>query len=109
MTRGAPSGSKRATLVIVALVVLIGAGLDLLRPPDEQWTAALALLAIEGYQAELSGRMEEAGVRCRFEPTCSHYAEAVIRRDGALVGLFRAVVRVARCGPWTPLGTQDPP
>ena len=23
---------------------------------------------------------------CRFEPTCSHYAEAVIRQDGALVG-----------------------
>jgi putative component of membrane protein insertase Oxa1/YidC/SpoIIIJ protein YidD len=49
------------------------------------------------------------GVGCRFTPTCSRYAEGAVRRDGALVGTARAVWRIARCGPWTPAGTHDPP
>ena len=49
-----------------------------------------------------------AGVRCRFTPTCSHYGADAIRKDGALIGSLRAIWRVARCGPWTPMGTVDP-
>jgi len=109
LTGSTTSGAKRATLTVVAVVVLIGIALDLMRSPREQWSAALLLLAIDWYQAELSGRMDGAGVRCRFEPTCSHYAEAVIRRDGAALGLWRTAMRLARCGPWTPPGTADPP
>ena len=82
---------------------------DLIRPPQNQWSARALLAAIDVYQVTLSKGMEKGGVRCRFEPTCSHYAEAVIRRDGALVGSYRAVVRIARCGPWTPAGTIDQP
>ena len=67
------------------------------------------LTVIDLYQSSLSPQMETAGVRCRFEPTCSHYAKAVIRRDGALLGSWRAGLRVARCGPWTPAGTLDQP
>ena len=37
------------------------------------------------------------------------YSEAVIGRDGAAVGGWRALRRLARCGPWTPEGTSDPP
>jgi uncharacterized protein len=48
-------------------------------------------------------------VRCRFEPSCSRYAEGAIRKDGALVGAARATWRVLRCGPWTEAGTYDPP
>ena len=64
------------------------------------------LAAIDLYQATLSGR---TGVRCRYQPTCSLYGEAVIRRDGALVGGARTAWRILRCGPWTPAGTKDPP
>jgi putative component of membrane protein insertase Oxa1/YidC/SpoIIIJ protein YidD len=50
-----------------------------------------------------------AGARCRFEPSCSHYAEGAIAADGALAGAGRAVWRIARCGPWTEAGTVDAP
>ncbi len=49
------------------------------------------------------------GVRCRFTPSCSHYGETVVRQFGALRGGWMAMKRVLRCGPWTPMGTYDPP
>ena len=82
---------------------------DLTRPPERQWSAAILLAAIDLYQRAVSPQMALAGVRCRYEPTCSRYAEAVIRRDGALVGSWRATARLVRCGPWTPMGTRDQP
>lgn len=82
---------------------------DLRRSPETQWTAKVLLISIDLYQATLSPHLETAGVRCRFEPSCSHYAEAVIRQDGALKGSWRTVHRVVRCGPWTPAGTLDQP
>lgn len=44
---------------------------------------------------------------CRYEPTCTAYAEQAIRTHGALRGLAMAVWRVARCNPWT-RGGHDP-
>jgi putative membrane protein insertion efficiency factor len=82
---------------------------DLSRRPGSQWSAKVLLVGIDLYQGTLSSHMETAGVRCRFEPTCSHYAKAVIQRDGALEGSWRTLYRLARCGPWTPAGTLDQP
>jgi putative membrane protein insertion efficiency factor len=70
---------------------------------------ALALAGIHAYQRTLSPLAARAGLRCRFEPTCSRYAETVIARDGVVRGSWLALRRVARCGPWTPMGTVDPP
>ena len=67
------------------------------------------LAVIELYQATLSVRLGRGGARCRFQPTCSHYGAAVIRRHGALVGGVKTAWRILRCGPWTPAGTEDPP
>ncbi len=53
--------------------------------------------------------MPSVGVQCRFEPTCSHYADAVIATHGAARGSWLTVRRLARCGPWTPEGTVDMP
>ena len=39
------------------------------------------------------------GSACRFHPSCSQYAEAVIERDGALRGGLRALRRISRCHP----------
>jgi putative membrane protein insertion efficiency factor len=91
--------------------IVLGAAvvIDLIRVPESQWTARAILSGIDTYQATVSEPLGAAGVRCRFEPTCSHYAEAVIREEGALVGGVRALGRLARCGPWTPAGTIDPP
>ena len=69
----------------------------------------LALAGIHAYQRTLSPLAARAGLRCRFEPTCSRYAETVIAREGVARGGWLAIRRIARCGPWTPAGTVDPP
>jgi uncharacterized protein len=70
---------------------------------------ALTIGSIHTYQRTLAPLAARAGLRCRFTPTCSHYAEAVIARDGVVRGGWRALKRVARCGPWTDPGTIDEP
>ncbi len=100
---------RRRLLLGLLLAVFVLLSIDLARPPAAQLSARALLAAIDLYQATLSGRVDGLGVRCRFEPTCSHYGEAVIRRHGALVGGAKAAWRILRCGPWTPGGTKDPP
>jgi putative membrane protein insertion efficiency factor len=108
LTGGLPSRhrARRGALLLVLIALL---SLDLTRPPAAQVSARLLLAGIHLYQATLSPRMPALGVQCRFTPTCSHYAAGAITRYGALSGTLRAAWRVARCGPWTPLGTHDPP
>lgn len=45
--------------------------------------------------------------RCRYEPTCSHYAVQAIREYGILRGLVLTGWRLLRCNPWSP-GGFDP-
>ena len=92
-----------AALTAVAVVV----GLDLARPPDRQLGARLLLASVHAYQAV--GHPLVPRGQCRFSPTCSRYAETVIRRHGALKGGWLTARRLLRCGPWTPAGTPDPP
>jgi len=101
--------ARRARTLAVLLGLTLLLGVDLAQPPERQVSARALLGAIHLYQATLSPRMPLLGVQCRFKPTCSHYAEGAIRKYGAAVGTARAVARIARCGPWTPLGTYDPP
>jgi len=90
----------------VALTVLVA---DALRAPEDQVTARIAVMAINGYQATVSPWMGAFGVGCRFDPTCSHYGEEVIQRHGIARGGYLALRRWVRCGPWTATGTVDPP
>lgn len=101
--------TPRRRLLTVLLAGALLLALDLSRPPADQLTARALLGAIHLYQATLSPRLPALGVSCRFQPTCSRYAEAAIREDGALIGTLRALHRIGRCGPWTPPGTHDPP
>jgi putative membrane protein insertion efficiency factor len=45
--------------------------------------------------------------RCRFEPSCSAYAQEAVRVHGAARGLVLAVRRIIRCSPAT-AGGSDP-
>jgi hypothetical protein len=94
---------------LFVLALLWAAAYDLTRAPAQQVSARAAIKAIHAYQATLSPVLSSVGLQCRFKPTCSKYAEAVIARDGMVVGSWLAVKRVVRCGPWTPLGTSDHP
>ena len=100
---------RRRIFLGAALGAALLLGLDLARAPEDQLSARGLLLAIDLYQATLSPLMPAVGVHCRFEPSCSHYAEGAIERYGALVGSGKTVWRLLRCGPWTEEGTVDPP
>jgi putative membrane protein insertion efficiency factor len=97
------------TMKALAVLALVAAAFDVSRAPEAQVGARAAVAAIHVYQATLSRVFAAGGVACRFEPTCSHYGEAVIARFGLVRGGWLAARRVLRCGPWTPAGTVDPP
>jgi putative membrane protein insertion efficiency factor len=101
--------SRRGRLIAAGAALLLLLAIDLSRPPRRQVSARLLLSGIDLYQATLSPVLGKAGARCRFQPTCSHYGEGAIRKHGALKGSWKTAGRIARCGPWTPAGTVDPP
>ena len=49
------------------------------------------------------------GVNCRFEPSCSAYAEQALREHGGLRGGWLAIRRVCRCHPWGGSGFDPVP
>lgn len=46
---------------------------------------------------------------CRFEPSCSRFAQEAIRRHGALRGSWLALRRLARCHPFGGCGLDPVP
>ena len=64
----------------------------------------LGLIAL--YQRVLSPHFPPS---CRFEPSCSRYAQQAIRKYGALRGGFMAIKRVLRCNPFHPCGYDPVP
>jgi len=91
-------GSRATAAVVLVAAALAAANA---RP--------IAIGSIHAYQRVLSPVAARIGLRCRFTPTCSRYAEIVIARDGVVRGGARALARIARCGPWTPAGSLDEP
>lgn len=81
---------------------------DLLVPARYAIDAQAAILAIDTYRTHASPRLGRF-VQCRFKPTCSAYGRESIRKLGFARGGWRAAVRIAKCGPWTPQGTVDLP
>lgn len=49
------------------------------------------------------------GRQCRFEPTCSQYAAAVLIGHGPVKGAGLALKRICRCRPGVPWGYDPPP
>ena len=52
---------------------------------------------IRGYQLVISPLL---GPRCRFYPSCSHYAMEAIETHGSLRGVWLTIKRISRCHPW---------
>jgi putative membrane protein insertion efficiency factor len=64
------------------------------------------LLLIRFYRRALSPAV---GPCCRFEPSCSAYAEEAIHEHGAFRGLGLAAWRVLRCHPFARAGLDPVP
>ncbi|MCC7380424.1 MAG: membrane protein insertion efficiency factor YidD [Deltaproteobacteria bacterium] len=72
------------------------------------YPARVLMVAVRAYQIAISPLLRLAGAECRFHPSCSAYALAVLARDGAVRGGVRAIGRLLRCHPFHP-GGFDPP
>ncbi|MCS6129198.1 membrane protein insertion efficiency factor YidD [Shewanella baltica] len=68
-----------------------------------QW---LAITLIRGYQVFISPIL---GPRCRFNPTCSHYAIEAIKVHGTAKGCWFALKRILKCHPLHPGGSDPVP
>lgn len=55
------------------------------------------LLLIRIYQWGISPLL---GPKCRYTPTCSQYAYIALKKYGVIKGMWLAVKRIIRCGPW---------
>ncbi len=62
------------------------------------------LALVRFYQHAVSPAL---GARCRFAPSCSHYAYEAIEVHGSAKGSWMAVRRLVRCRPGHP-GGYDP-
>ena len=71
---------------------------------EEKVAARIILILIRAYQVGISPWL---GPACRYEPTCSAYAEQAVRKHGAARGSWLALRRLLRCHPWGGSG-HDP-
>ena len=70
-----------------------------------KFPSLLLIGLVRVYQCTLSPLI---GPTCRFEPSCSEYFILVVRKEGALKGPVRGVLRICRCHPFHS-GGYDPP
>lgn len=66
--------------------------------------AQLLTWVIQAYQILLSPLL---GQRCRYYPSCSHYAVEAINKHGVTLGSYYSAKRLLRCHPWH-AGGHDP-
>ncbi|WP_159673609.1 membrane protein insertion efficiency factor YidD [Andreprevotia sp. IGB-42] len=65
---------------------------------------AVLIALLRFYQLAISPLL---GPRCRFTPSCSHYAIEALGKYGAVRGGWLTIRRLCRCHPWGGCG-HDP-
>ena len=73
------------------------------------WKALLSLpfiIPIKIYQWVISPLL---GPKCRYQPTCSHYAIDALKKYGPIKGFWLALKRISRCHPWGGSGWDPVP
>jgi hypothetical protein len=64
------------------------------------------ILLIKIYQWVISPWL---GSKCRYTPTCSHYAAEAFKKHGVLKGMWLSLRRISRCHPWGGSGYDPVP
>jgi putative membrane protein insertion efficiency factor len=70
-----------------------------------RWLSRGLIALARIYQRVISPWLPPA---CRFQPSCSEYFIESVKKRGPIVGAWRGLWRVCRCGPWSK-GGYDPP
>lgn len=58
----------------------------------------IAVAPVRFYQRAISPGLPR---RCKYHPSCSHYAVDAVRQYGILRGVVLAAWRLLRCNPWS--------
>ena len=67
--------------------------------PDLKTIASFPFIAlIKIYQWGISPLLGPS--KCRYTPTCSHYALQAFKKYGPLKGFWLSLKRISRCHPW---------
>lgn len=66
----------------------------------------LVIFLIKLYQKLISPLFPN---KCRFMPSCSHYAVEAVYKFGVLKGGFLAIRRIGKCHPFNPGGFDPVP
>jgi len=77
--------------------------------PDRPLFGFVMIGALRAYQWTLSPVLYALGVRCRHEPSCSHYAIGSVKAQGAWRGFWLALGRLGRCRPGGTFGFDPVP
>ncbi len=67
----------------------------------------LSIEMINFYKKHISLFLEDKGVHCKYEPTCSEYAKQAIQKYGTKKGCVLTAKRIIRCNPFSK-GGYDP-
>lgn len=67
--------------------------------------ASLLIGVVRFYQLTISPLL---GPTCRYQPTCSAYFIAAVKKYGVVIGAAKGVWRILRCHPFNK-GGYDPP
>ena len=70
----------------------------------------IVIAPIRLYQLILSPILSTyLGMRCRYEPSCSHYMADAINEWGVFKGIYLGMKRIGRCQPWGGFGPDPVP
>ena len=72
----------------------------------DRWLVGLSTGLLNVYRVVLGPLFAGS---CRFQPSCSHYAEEALRRHGSLRGAWLTLRRLARCHPFHAGGIDPVP
>ena len=73
---------------------------------NPSWAQKAVIRCISFYRRRISPNTPPS---CKYYPTCSTYALTAVKRFGAFRGSVLALLRLARCRPWSNGGIDDVP